>query len=283
VPPEEPCDPTEITTLYGTIDGYLVTVDPVTGDATEVAPYDFTGSTVNVVFDLAFDANTGILYGLGRFSDGTPSRTPALVTIDPCNAEVTLIDAVTMSGETVYMAEGFAINPDGVAYVSISLNGDPNSSPADYYSETLATLDLTTAVATAKGTITPTVQTEADGLQFVGAMLYAGDSNGNNETRIYTLNTSTGAATYEFTIPQSTAQNASADFAYNPVSGLFHGFDPGAYEAGNPAHLYSISDLGTGAVTVIGQTHDRYSEFGGTGDTPARMYGLAWGGSGCCE
>jgi hypothetical protein len=275
-----PCDPTEITTLYGRIGGYLVTVDPTTGDATEVAPFDFSGTSpeVGFVFDLAFDATTGILYGLGRFTAG---NTPVLVEINPCTAQVALVGAVTVSGRTVYFGEGFTISSTGEAYVSLSLNGDVPG--GDYYSETLARLDLGTAVAEVVGAIDPTVQHEADGLQFVGATLYAGDSNGNNETRIYTLDTSTGAATYRFTIPQSTAQNASADFAYNPVSGVFHGFDPGAYTAGNPAHLYSISDLGTGEVTVIGETHDRHSEFGGTADTPVRMSGLAWGGSGCCE
>jgi hypothetical protein len=264
-----PCDPLEITTLYGTIGtnpGYLVTVDPVTGDATEVAPFDFTGTTptVGVVFDLAFDATTGKLYGLGRFANvPSPTRTPALVEICPATASVILVGAVTIPGATVWFGEGFAISPDGEAYVSLSLNGDVNP-------------DYCTAVATTVGTISPTVQTEADALGFVGTTLYASDSNGNVYSDIYTLNTSTAAATHKGTLSSPRIDNLS-DFAWNSNTNLLYGFDPGANQTGSPRNLCTISQPGTAEATLIGVTHSS-SEFGG-----GFMYGLAWGNSGCCE
>jgi hypothetical protein len=270
VPPEPPCDPTEITTLYGTIDGYLVTIDPATGDATEVAPYDFTGSDVAVVFDLAFDATTGKLYGLGRFSVG---NTPALVEIDPCTAGVTLVGAVTVDGGTVFFGEGFAIDPDGNAYASLSLNGDVPG--GDYYSETLATLDLGTAVATVVGTIDPTVQHEADALEFVGYTLYAGDDPGQGPTSIYTLDTLTAAATLVGSLGSPRINNVT-DMAYNPVSGLLYGHDPGVYSNIYSRYLCTISHPGTAAATPIGVIHST-SEFGG-----GTVSGLAWA-SRCCE
>ena len=249
--------------LYGTIGGkYLVTVDPTTGDASEVA---MLSGPVDSVNPIAFDWNSGKLYGLARAGG---NHRPWLAEIDICTGEVTVVGQITLPGRTVYFAEGLAVDPSGTIYVSMSINGD-FSPGSDYYSETLATVNPSTAVATQIGTISPTVQTEADGLEFVLTTLYATDDPGRGPTNIYTINTSTAAATFKGTLSSPRFNNVN-DMAYNPVSNKLYGFDPGAYTNGHPRYLCEISQPGTATATAIGITHTS-SEFDG-----GLMSGLAW-------
>ena len=253
--------------LYGTIGSYLVEVDPDTGDASEVA---MLSGPIDSVGPLAFDPNTGILYTIARAGG---NHKPRLAKIDRCTGEVTVIGQITLPGSIVYFAEGLAIHSDGTIYVSMSINGDFNPG-SDYYSETLATVDPDTAVATQLATITGTVQKEADGLEFVGETLYATDDPGSGPTNIYTLNIGTGVATYKGTLSNPRFNNVN-DMAYNFTSGLF-GFDPGAYTNGHPRYLCTISTPGTATATAIGITHTA-AEFGSE-----LMRGLAWASDACC-
>jgi hypothetical protein len=249
--------------LYGIIGNpggqyYLVTVNSGTGHATEVAP--LTGEPVYSVGAIAFDWNTGVLYGLARAVGANKPK--SLVTIDICTGEINIRGDITLTtGEPVYLAEGIAINPGGIIYVSLSKNDDLTS-------ETLATVNPGNAEATAVGPITPTAQHEADGLEFVGCMLYATDYCSDDLiSYIYTINPSTGTAQQQ---GATTGFRNVGDMAYNPDSGLLYGFDPGASGGNNPRHLCTISHPGTATAADIGVTHTT-SDFGG-----GMMYGLAW-------
>jgi hypothetical protein len=246
--------------LYGTIGGqYLVTIDEMTGDATLVTTLvgDYS------VYRLAFDSTNGVLYGLATMG---AAHTPYLVKINIATGNVTPVGQITRSGGPVYFAEGLAINPTGTIYVAMSINGDY---PPDYYSETLATVDSATAVATPIGTITPTVQNEADGIEFVGSTLYAADDPGAGPTNIYTIDTSTCAATLKGTLSSPRFNNVG-DMAYNPDSNLLYGFDPGANSGPYPRYLCTISQPETAVASPIGVTHTS-GEFDGK-----LLQGIAW-------
>jgi putative N-acetylmannosamine-6-phosphate epimerase len=164
--------------LYGTIGGkYLVTIDETTGDATADVTLISDGYSVGKI---AFDPTTETLYGLATY--GT-SHTPYLAAIDIITGVVNVIAPITLPGHTVYFAEGLAIDPSGTIYVAMSINGDY---PPDYSSESLVTVtvDPSTAVATKVGNIDPTIQHEADGIEFVGYTLYGTDDPGSGPTNI---------------------------------------------------------------------------------------------------
>lgn len=254
--------------LYGIIGLNLVEVDPNTGDASWVA--NLSGPIVRMG-PIAFDSTTGILYGLARAAG---SNTPQLVTIDICTGAVSIIGGMTLPGHTVYFGEGFAINPSGIMYASVSIDRDIPQ--GDYYSETLVTVNPANAQATWVATISNTTQREADGLEFVNGTLYATDDPGRGPTYIYTINTSTGVATLKGQLSNPRFNNVN-DMAYNSSTELLYGFDPGAYTNGHPRYLCTISQPGTAAATPKGITHTA-AEFGG-----ALMGGLAWASAVCCE
>ena len=106
--------------LYGTVGGkYLVTIDHTTGDATEVAM--MSGYTGGGVYAIAFDSNTGTLYGLAR-DDG--SFVPKLATLNVCTGEVTIIGNIELGSSpteyTEYLAEGIAIDSRGKLWAGTS-------------------------------------------------------------------------------------------------------------------------------------------------------------------
>ena len=105
----------------------LVEVDPITGASTP------TGVTLSQpdLYEIATDPATGVHYALRRFAS------PMLARVDLCTGAVTDVRALTTAG-VVSAAEGFTIDMNGRAVVSVSLNG------VDSLSETLADVDLAT-------------------------------------------------------------------------------------------------------------------------------------------
>ena len=95
-------------TLYGTIGGqYLVTIDELTGDATEVATFSGTQDSVGAI---AFDWNSGTLYGLAR-TGGT--NRPHLATIDVCTGDVTLVGQITYPVILFILPKALPLTPAG--------------------------------------------------------------------------------------------------------------------------------------------------------------------------
>ena len=251
--------------LYGIIGTYLVTIDENTGDAIDVAT--LSGDTTGLMQDIAFDWQNGVLYGLARTS--STDRTPLLTTIDVCTGEVSIVGTITLTDETVYLAEGLAIDDQGTMYVSMSINGEP---PSDYYSETLVTVNPADAVATLVGTISgtsSTVEDEADALECVDGTLYAVDDPGSGPSEVFTINTSTAVATSQGSL-SSPRFNNIGDMAFNPDSDLLYGFDPGAQSMTYDRYLCTIGQTATTSASPIGIIHSA-SEFDGS------IQGISWG------
>ena len=99
--------------LYGIIGGqYLVTVDPVTGDATQVAVLSGPIDSVNAI---AFDSNTGTLYGLARTGG---NHRPLLATIAVCTGDVTVI--LGGAASSVVNVQGLGTAPAAREFPAIS-------------------------------------------------------------------------------------------------------------------------------------------------------------------
>lgn len=247
--------------LYGIIgDEYLVTIDPVTGDATEVAMLDYWSESISLR-RIGFDPNTNELYGLACYISSSGLGAPMLTTIDACTGVVTLIGDIDLPGETEYFAESMAIDPSGTIYVAMSIDG---ADPADWKSETLVTVDPETAEATLVGTISGTWDDDADQLVFVGDTLYAADHPPPHDAHLYTLAIpSTPPGTVVATL-MGTLPGGAGISAYNPTTGRLFGVNP-------DRQLLDIGLPNGSPITVIGDTHDP-SEFGGH-----TVCALAWG------
>jgi hypothetical protein len=256
---------------------YLVQIDDITGAAANYLElWSSTEPTLNLGA-LAFDPVNKVLYTL---ADRTIiGKDPKLAKIDICTGEVTVIGTIKIEGVPPYFAEGLAVDPSGVIYASVSRNNEVAVN-GDYESETLVTINPTTAAATFVATITGTQpytknnDSEADGLEFVGSTLYATDDPGSGPTYIFTIDVSTGAATYKGQLTSPRFNNVN-DMAYNAETDKLYGFDPGANLPGSPRNLCTISTIGEAVASVIGEIHpEPYSE--------KAVTGLAWAAYSCC-
>lgn len=102
---------------------------------------------------------------------------PAVLSRIDKNGNFTTLGTLTYPLGTLFMAEGLSYNrADGELYISGSLNGNPNSNPPDYHSETLLRVDTNTLTTTFIGTFYQmTSQTgEADVITFDdnGTLIY---------------------------------------------------------------------------------------------------------------
>ena len=149
--------------LYGASDAdELLLIDPATGGATSVGPFGFTS-----VQDLAFDPDTGTLYGVDGVTD-------QLITIDEATGAGVAVGPLGLNG-----AGGLAFDPDAAKLYA--------TSPSD-----LLAVDTATGAATAVG---PHGVGTMSGLAFdpFADVLYGVSLSQNN---LYTLDPETGAATY---------------------------------------------------------------------------------------
>lgn len=172
---------TQDDTLIGVVDEELIKINKNTGSITNFLPV--TGIPAgSITLRLTWSEPDQCFYTLAQ------AYPPVLAKID-LNGNFTMLGPLTISPGALFMCEGISFNRfDGELYVSGSLNGNPNSNPADYYSETILRVDVPTLSTTAIGTIvTPTPTTsEADEIVFDdNGMLYFYDGQPGQFNQIY--------------------------------------------------------------------------------------------------
>lgn len=227
--------------LFGIIGDHLVSVDKLTGDATDIG----TTCGFSELRELTWHENLGKLYGVAD-----PFTDPKLVCIDRNSGQATLVAPIDITAPTfvdVRLMEALAYNPvDGLLYGAV--NNLPV--PLSFSSNRLITIDPLTGNATQIAFISGTVQNEADDIFFVNGIPNSIDGNSVSNYSQYTLNLTTGEATL---IAQSNTSSAQS-FAYDASTQTLF-----ACSWDNLHQLAGI-DPSTAQGTVIGPTHTS-SEF----------------------
>ncbi len=231
--PPDAALPPLVTSLYGTHDGMLVTLNLTTGAEQMVAAIDPMPS------QLAFDGETlhGLINDAGTFT---------LATVDPCTGAVTTGATLDPGKATIFQLEGFAYSVDEDALViAASLNA------ADAQSETIATVDVTTGALTVLGTVSGTLDgSDIDTLSTFGGGLLGRDATtagGGFNTQYYDVDDQTGAAT---ALGTTIGQHVTK-LAFDADTSTVYAWQ---FEGANPFTLATL-DPNSGALTPIGVTH----------------------------
>ena len=184
-----------------TLASTLLTIDPVTGVATVIAPLSGSGTTPGVG-DATF-ASDGTLYGLE--TQGTLSL--ATITLSGPNAGH--LNTIGNSGLTNILGDGIALSPTDSNTIYSSNSGVDPSVPG-----TLDTFNRTTGALTTGPTMTgaPFPLGSLNALAFFGNTLYGSNSNQHNPqdtldpnvVDLVTINVVSGAIHTEFQLPQFT-------------------------------------------------------------------------------
>ncbi len=221
------------TVIYGATSsghGELYTLDPATGAAlTDVGPLNDAGAVNYSVTGLAFDPNTGLLYG----STGGVSGTK-LLTINPANANVTVVGPYNAGTATM---TDIAFDPSG------NLFGISSSGGANLYS-----INKLTGAATQVGPSAVSF-TEGGGLAISsGNVFYGTPIPGDYGT----YNSTTGAYT-NIATPANPAGSGASYAALAFDGNTLYGDDlkAGSGAGAGVTHLVKI-DPTTGTVTDIG-------------------------------
>jgi gliding motility-associated-like protein len=147
-------------TLIGMVNKELVKIDKFSGSIT---PYQMVSGIPpgDDPIRLTWCPPNSCFYTL------TQTYPPVLAKID-LNGIYTVIGTLTYPAGSLFMCEGLSFNrSDNRLYVSGSLNGNPNSSPPDFYSEALLRVDTTNLTTTFVGFFNgPSANTEADAIAF---------------------------------------------------------------------------------------------------------------------
>jgi hypothetical protein len=155
--------------------GNLLTVDTVTGIATTIG---FMGLAAP---SLAVDPGTGVLYA----GEGNGLGLDNLYTVDPVTATPNLVGN---SGLGAWAIAGMDFDSGGALYASINMNG-----PGQGGGDVLGTLNKNTGAGAIIGPFGPT---DISAIAFEAAgTLYGVSSGAAGPPTLYTINTSTGAAT----------------------------------------------------------------------------------------
>ncbi len=233
-------------TLYGIIGDYLVTIDPTTGKAEEVALLNIANYT-NIV-GLTYVPQQNKLYAVANHTD------PLLINIAPCKGEVTEVGAIDEKNpdEDIRLIESIQYNPDdGLLYAGGALT---NPSSNNYLSDRLMTVDPLTGDATHISLISGTYQGgDADNLGFGTGVHYIIDGQGvGTVTELSTFNISNGVAT---PIANTPSTDPYQGMAVHPLSGDIYVF------SSNDTGLSLLSSTDA-SLSLIGTTHQS-TEFGG--------------------
>jgi hypothetical protein len=207
------------------INGQLYTIDSTTAVATLVGPILIGGSPVGLTA-LAFHPVTGVLYGLTTNDGPSPNR--SLVTINPATGAAVLIGSIGANA-----AGDMAFNSSGVLFAWLK-------------SGNLVTINLTTGASTVVGPAgAPFVNGGA--VSFVGGVLYA--AVGGSDGPLYTVNTSTGAATAGPTLTGAPIDGGMAAMTTSG-SGVLYAVDSDMSSSPTTSRLVTINTT-TGAVTQV--------------------------------
>lgn len=165
--------------LIGIIDGHLVSIDSLTGQATIFQ--DLQG--LSNVADLTYHDENKQYYSLMN-----TSNSPSLITIR-LDGEYEEIGQLTINGNQIELAEALAYNStDKKLYAGVSLNGGVSTN--DFFSESIVEVDPATGECSLVTEIS-TNQTNADidAMTFLGTDLYISDGAppGANFLSIYKL------------------------------------------------------------------------------------------------
>jgi hypothetical protein len=92
--------------------GFLYSIDPATGAATLIGPLQDSSENTYAITGLAVQPGTGVLYGSTPGINPTNGLQNSIVTINPANAQVTLLRTGTPGGPVVDLT----FTPDGALW-----------------------------------------------------------------------------------------------------------------------------------------------------------------------
>ncbi len=151
-------------TLFGVAGDHFVSIDAVTGLATEIT----TSPDLWEVGALTYDPASRTFYAVAHFSSE-----PELIAIDRDNGDTRNIGPIDMPTLDLTLVEGLAFDPvDGVLYAT--------GNRSTFASERLLTLDVTNGEARMVGQIRGTPQNDVDALVAIAGKLYGVDTAGSS-------------------------------------------------------------------------------------------------------
>lgn len=231
--------------LFGLIGEYLVEVDILTGEATEIGQID---SIYLRISGFTYEPNLQKILAVSDFD-----TSPKLISIDPSNGNVQEVGTIFQEDPFVELKwiESLTYNHvNGLLYGAGNETGQPSNK--------IFTIDPQTGKATiADDLVTNTCEGgDVDALLASQTTSYATDGCfGMNEIQLYTINLNNGGTSFVNSIPFDTYIFLTA---INLTNGDFYLASP---VNGIERNLfkYSISD---GQIELIGETHDD-NEFNG--------------------
>lgn len=211
----------------------LYAIDPSTGSATLIGPIGF-----DAVSGMDFDPDTGLLYATAKRSNFGPH---VLLEIDPCTGrgvEIGLTNVEDIDSNNTATDLSFT-NSDSLLYGFLMSRED------------LATLDVSTGIATKVGTISPAGQ-GGNGIALSpdDVLFHANDVN------LSTINQATGAPTAIAPLifpPTMTSNPRLNALDFDPETGVLFGSLVNGFNG--ERHLATL-DTSTGQLSLIGQTID---------------------------
>lgn len=214
--------------------GTLVRINPADGSFVVVGAINDIGGANYRVTGLAFDPNTGVLYG--STGNTSPTAPRSLITIDPATGLATLVGGYGAGNQT--MAD-ITFRPNGTLYGWLEPSTD------DLY-----TINTTTGAATLVGD--SGLSTYGSGLasDAAGTLYFAGTGT---DSDLRTIDPVTGLPTTVAILSAGVNSGDPISAMAFDSSGVLFGVE-GTFETS--AYLVSI-DTVSGAITLRGQSIDR--------------------------
>lgn len=236
----------------GGVNGELVILNQATGAVqTDIGALVDASQNAYGITGLAFDPNTGILYG----STGTASPTAAahLVVIDPATALVTDIGPYSVPGDSTM--SDITFDPTSGILYGWEASGD----------HSLATIDLSTGAATLVGTFSrPEFGGGALASDASGTLYATPDGSTAAKPTLRTVDNVTGATTNVAFLSGSPLSKQSINAMAFSDLGTLYGVNNNRSGA---THLVTI-DTATGVMTDVGASLDNLDAIAFQSGTP---------------